>query len=155
MLEQIHVIDFKDKYAEDLKTLAHLALEGVGIDYDKYSTVGEGLDPDYIKRVYTGRSKFWLAVKGDRLVGCVGLNEVEDEPKTAELKRMFVMPNLQRMGIGKDLLGTLVSFARNNGYERIVLGTDRQMEKAHRFYEKRMASRRRANTAWSCIMKWL
>lgn len=54
-------------------------------------------------------------------VGCVALRELN--PGLAEVKRMFVLPDYQGNGIGRQLLETLIQLARSRRYRRLYLDT--------------------------------
>lgn len=53
---------------------------------------------------------FWLAIDdNNRVIGCIGIQICED---TAEVKRLFILPNLKRQGIGTKLLNALEDYAQ-------------------------------------------
>jgi putative acetyltransferase len=72
-------------------------------------------------------------------IACVAVRKISVE--IAELKRMFVQPQYQGMGIGKILLQKSLALARQCGYKKIRLDTLNYMQpaielyKAHGFYE--------------------
>lgn len=64
---------------------------------------------------------------GGAAVGCGGVCRFDDE--RAELKRMYVVPDVRGLGLGRRLLAELESEARALGYRAVVLETgDRQPE---------------------------
>ena len=67
-------------------------------------------------------------------VGCVAVRKIDDG--VAELKRMYVKPEFQRMGIGENLLKMSISFAREKGYKTIKLDTLNTMTPAMNLYAK-------------------
>lgn len=70
---------------------------------------------------------FLVARDGGRAVGCGGVCRFDET--RAELKRMYVAPEMRGRGIGRRLLVELEDAARRFGYAGIVLETgDRQPE---------------------------
>ena len=58
------------------------------------------------------------------------------DPKTGEVKRMFVSPRVRRRGVGPILLQALEAAARARGYERVVLDTHASLVEAARMYAR-------------------
>ncbi|MFA5061352.1 MAG: GNAT family N-acetyltransferase [Candidatus Pacearchaeota archaeon] len=77
----------------------------------------------------------FLVVEVDkRVVGTMALKKIDN--KTVRLKRMYVRKGYEGRGIAQKLLDNLVNFAREKGYEKMILSTYPIMENAHRFYKK-------------------
>lgn len=51
-----------------------------------------------------------------------------------EMKRMFVLDEFRKRGIGKKLVELLIAEAKRNGYQRMRLDTHPRMKAAHRLY---------------------
>jgi carbonic anhydrase len=64
--------------------------------------------------------------------GCVGVREFD--PGAAEVKRMYVRPEVRGRGYGRTLLGAACEAARALGYRRVRLDTVPSMESAIRLY---------------------
>jgi GNAT superfamily N-acetyltransferase len=62
---------------------------------------------------------FLLAYEHDRAVACGGLKTVG--PGIAELKRMYVVPEARRRGVGRALLRALEDKARSMGFATVRL----------------------------------
>jgi ribosomal protein S18 acetylase RimI-like enzyme len=75
----------------------------------------------------------FVAEDGSTVVGSVALRLVE--PGVAELKRMYVLPDRRRQGLGRALLARGLEWARDRGVRRIRLDTAEQMTAAQRLYE--------------------
>ena len=71
--------------------------------------------------------------------GCVAIRKTN--AATAELKRMYVKPSYQRMGIGQKLLEEAIALAKKYGYKKLRLDTLSNMtaainlNKQNGFYE--------------------
>jgi GNAT superfamily N-acetyltransferase len=83
----------------------------------------------------------WLAGVRGELAGCVGLRrlprpEEREDPKCAEIKRMYVREKFRGRGVAARLLEAVENFAREQGYARIYLDTASEMVAAARLYER-------------------
>ena len=65
-------------------------------------------------------------------IACVAIRKINTQ--TAELKRMFVRPGYQRLGIGKILLEKAIDLARSANYSCIRLDTLNYMTAAINLY---------------------
>lgn len=80
-----------------------------------------------------------LAYNGRNAIGCVAIRESDKD--TAELKRMFVLPEFRKQKIGKTLLEMIVDHAKKLHYVKIRLDTlpdmlaAQELYKSHGFYE--------------------
>ena len=75
---------------------------------------------------------FYLARLGGTPAGCVALQRFDES--TAEVKRMFVLEQARRRGVGRALLARLLDDARRAGYRRVRLGTIEAMTAAQQLY---------------------
>ncbi|WP_233268441.1 GNAT family N-acetyltransferase [Pantoea sp. BAV 3049] len=84
----------------------------------------------------SGSGDFWLALNGDRVVGCIGLKDIGN--RQAALRKMFVAEAWRGRdkGVANALLNTLLGHASQQKLSDIFLGTTSKFLAAHRFYEK-------------------
>ncbi len=73
-----------------------------------------------------------LAAEHERVLGCVGIRPHSDSE--AELKRLYVKPEHQGRGIGKQLFRQAMIRAEKTGYASIVLETLPSMRAAKTLY---------------------
>lgn len=81
----------------------------------------------------------WVAVRGQRVVGTVGVTlvaPVEPGPPLAELKKLYIHRTERGTGLAGALLDLVEGVARASGAGRIFLWSDTRFTRAHRFYEK-------------------
>jgi GNAT superfamily N-acetyltransferase len=78
------------------------------------------------------REAAWIAELGGERVGCVFC--VAKDETTAQLRILLVHPDSRRLGLGARLVDECVSFARQAGYERIVLWTNHPLVAARHIY---------------------
>ncbi len=77
---------------------------------------------------------FWVARDDtDHIVGFVGLKRVSEN--VGALKRMAIIKEYRRRGIGQRLGETLIDWAKDHDFEAIELGTS-VTEEAHDLYLK-------------------
>jgi GNAT superfamily N-acetyltransferase len=94
---------------------------------------------------------WWVAVSTDdnRIVGHVAVLPLsiaepsyyhelpeEERDQICDLRRMSVATDVQRAGVGRKLLSTLIDFAREKGYRQVHLTTLTSMDRACAFYER-------------------
>lgn len=72
-----------------------------------------------------------LAYDADRPVGTLRLRWMD--PKTAKIERVAVLPELRGTGIGRSMLESVESYAKQKGAKRLVLSAQWH---ARPFYEK-------------------
>lgn len=76
---------------------------------------------------------FVVLYDGPDPVACGGLRALAGQ--TAEIKRMYVVPERRRWGLGRLLLEELEDRAARRGYERIRLDTGPRQPRARAIYE--------------------
>ncbi len=92
-------------------------------------------DLDHLDAFYFANGGTCLGVfDGDTLAGTGALARLD--PHTAELRRMFLLPAYRGRGLGRTLAEALLSFARQAGYQRVRLATNRRLNASHRLYEQ-------------------
>lgn len=80
---------------------------------------------------------FWLAInENNRVIGSIGIKPCGD---VAEIKRLFVKPDLKRQGIGSKLLETLENYAKNHNIKvlELHLGDENHYWESRLFYKSR------------------
>ncbi|MCH2134773.1 MAG: GNAT family N-acetyltransferase [Phycisphaerales bacterium] len=119
----------------DIPTLRELFEADV---YDGHTRINDtGADIENLKAGYfddEGRSGFWVAEAPDRVVGMIGVQCVGDE--IAEIKRLRVLSEFRRRGIGASLLDHAVKFCRSRDYVKIVLDVRKERDPAIHLFEK-------------------
>jgi len=73
-----------------------------------------------------------LACEVEDAVGIACMQRIG--PDTAEIKRMYVDPSHRRGGLGRAMLGQLITEAQITGYERVRLDSADFMTAAHSMY---------------------
>ncbi len=79
---------------------------------------GPNLKP---QQIAPGLGTFVIARNGGRAVGCGALRKLDET--SAEVKRMYVAPEMRGQGVGKKILEHLEGVGRELGVRRLVLET--------------------------------
>ncbi|MEE6527341.1 hypothetical protein FKM82_028653 [Ascaphus truei] len=80
-------------------------------------------------------SHFWVAEAEENIVGTVAVKPSDDRGSELVLKRMSVRKDFRGLGIAKALSRQVISFARQGGYQSVVLNTLMVQHEAQRMYE--------------------
>ena len=86
------------------------------------------------EEVGPGRGEFLVAYQGEDAVGCGAFRRLDGE--TAEIKRMYVVPELRGRGIGRAVIEALERQARALGVARLVLETGVRQPQAIALYRR-------------------
>ena len=89
---------------------------------------------EFIRKLDVRRERCWIAEAQGRRVGCIFL--VARDASTAKLRLLLVEPDARGLGVGGTLVAECVRFARDSGYQKIVLWTQDNLGAARRIYSK-------------------
>lgn len=93
-------------------------------------------DMDDIEKNYFANGGTFLGMFDDGEMICTGaIRRLDDE--TCELKRLWLLQEYHRQGLGYRMLQELLSVARSTGYKRVRLQTDAEAQsRALEFYKQ-------------------
>ena len=93
-------------------------------------------DMDDFRRVYFEKDGIFLVITDEeRVIGTGAVLKIDQE--TCELKRFWLLFEYHGQGVGYRLMRELLAFARQKGYKRIRLETDRdEQSRAYAFYKR-------------------
>ena len=115
--------------SQDAKRLVAALDAGLAELYTPEQRFGPNLKAEHLG---DGRGTFLVARDGKRAVGCGAIRLLD--PKTAEVKRMYVEPDHRGKGIGRAVLDGLDAAARQLGARRLVLETGVHSKEALSLY---------------------
>lgn len=98
--------------------------------------------PEGFAKYFNPDSGLWLAEQdtssGKKVVGCIILRpiHVPGVERTAEVKRLYVLPEARGLRIADKLLEQLDQFAKEQGYEWVYLDTKDDLTAAIKFYRR-------------------
>jgi GNAT superfamily N-acetyltransferase len=77
-----------------------------------------------LAEIYAGRSAAFIGQREGEAIGCVAVKELDD--RTAVVQRLFVRPDGRGRGAARCLVTAAIRFAREAGYGRLVLDTNKE-----------------------------
>ena len=106
---------------------------GVDLCFQNFEAELAGLPGDYAGP----HGALLLAFVGNDLAGCCGMRPLTstDYPNACEMKRLFVRPPFQGLGLGRQLAEAMLDAARVAGYHHALLDTLSEMESARALYK--------------------
>jgi len=129
-MEKIIIVEFEEKYHDDLKRLSYEWLE-------KYLLV----EPEDIrilnnpKEVILDRGGYiFIAKYGEEVVGTVSLIRVDEN--AFELAKLAVTEKYQGLKIGKQLMEKCLCVGKQKGSKKIILYTNQKLISAIELYKK-------------------
>ena len=85
----------------------------------------------------TPRSIYFIAEKRGKVVGGGGIFPSAGLPdETCELVKMYLLPEVRSIGLGRRIIRECIAFAKKEGYQNIYLETMPELKKALSTYEK-------------------
>lgn len=85
----------------------------------------------------TERSAYFVVDDGNKILGGGGIYPTEGlPPDTAELAKVYLLPETRGKGYGKALINKCINYAKEAGYSKIYLESMPELSKAVSIYEK-------------------
>ncbi|MFY7651337.1 MAG: GNAT family N-acetyltransferase [Chitinophagaceae bacterium] len=106
---------------------------------NKPGTVYYDSSTDFLFELFTKtpNSQYFVALNNNELVGGAGIFPTPNLPAgTCELVKMYLLPHVRGIGLGKKLIATAIEWAKATGYNQIYLETMPELNKAVKVYEK-------------------
>lgn len=103
--------------------------------FDEYLVEIDGDEKDFFaqyNQIYI--DNVIVCYEDEIAVGCGAFKEYE--PTVAEIKRMFVLPEKRGKGIASTVLNALEIWAKENGFQDVILETSNQLTNAISLYQK-------------------
>lgn len=127
---KIEIISYKPEYANDFKELNIAWLK-------KYFWV-EPHDEEVLgkpqKYILDPGGNIFFIKDGDKIIGTVALMKMEDG--VFELTKMAVTPKYQGQQLGQKLMEHTIQYARDQGWKKLIIYSNRKLENAIYIYKK-------------------
>jgi carbonic anhydrase len=108
----------------------YAAWVGVDLSFQDFDRELAELPGDYVPQA----GVLLVARVDGRLAGCVAAHQWR--AGVCEMKRLFVRDGFRGSGCGRALVESVIAWARNAGYQRMLLDTLPAMEQAQRLYAR-------------------
>ncbi len=127
---EVNIINFKNEYE---KHFYDLNIEWLN-NFFEVEEYDHKILSNAKKYIIDKGGKIFFAVLGDKIIATVALMPTENE-LTCELTKMAVKPKYRNRGIGKKLLNKCIEFSNYNGYESIILYSNKKLKNAIHLYK--------------------
>jgi len=91
---------------------------------------------EFLDRFDEKRDGFWVAMKGEKVVGSIAIVGRDERSKGARLRWFIVAPEDQGSGIGNLLMNEAMEFCRRTRFKQVYLTTFDGLDQARHLYEK-------------------
>lgn len=127
---EVNIINFKNEYE---KHFYDLNIEWLN-NFFEVEEYDHKILSNAKKYIIDKGGKIFFAIIGDKIIATVALMPTENE-LIYELTKMAVKPKYRNKGIGKKLLNKCIEFSNYNGYESIILYSNRKLGNAIHLYK--------------------
>jgi putative acetyltransferase len=131
----IRKIQPKDNAA--LATIIRTTLEEFGANHPGTVYYDAATDALYELFSTTPGSVYFVAEHGEQVVGGGGVFPSAGlPPDTCELVKMYLLPTVRGIGLGRRIIEECIRFARETNYRNIYIETMPELQQAMKTYEK-------------------
>jgi len=140
------MIDIRQADKNDVSVISHIINETWKIAYKglipendmlKY-TDKENRENQISEDIEKGELVFFIASYNSNDCGIISYKKYDgdDIQDCAYIKQLYVLPDFQKMGVGKELMTYIDNRTKEQGYKRVRLNTLEDNSNARAFYEK-------------------
>lgn len=136
-LEEITIKRIEEKDNAAIADVIRKTLKEFGANHPGTVYYDDATDKLYDLFQSMPRSIYFIAEMDGKVVGGGGIFPSAGLPDdTCELVKMYLLPTVRGIGLGKKLIGQCIDFAREVCYKNIYLETMPELKQALKTYEK-------------------
>ncbi|HAL23916.1 MAG TPA: MarR family transcriptional regulator [Stenotrophomonas sp.] len=127
----------RDPQAGDMGWVVHKQAQLYANEYgwnSEFEALLAEIVASYLREFDPASHRCWIAEQRGNIIGSVFV--VRHDARTAKLRMLYVDAAARGLGIGRRLVDEAIGFARDAGYSRMVLWTNKALTDAVRLYEK-------------------
>ena len=126
----MEILEYVHDYKDNVNNLMHEIL----VEEYGFSQFSEEILNAQNEEYVLNNNKLWLAMENGEIVGTTGIVELPDNH--ALLKKVYVKETHRGKGIAQQLLDQCLVYAKQLGFDDIILVTYQRLERARAFYSK-------------------
>ncbi|MDQ6608772.1 MAG: GNAT family N-acetyltransferase, partial [Bacteroidota bacterium] len=135
--EQIRIRTIEEKDNAAIANVIRRTLEEFGANHPATVYFDSATDSLYQSFKNVPCSVYFIAEKDGEVVGGGGIFPSAGLPAdTCELVKMYLLPKVRGLGLGRTLIQQCIDFAKEAGYKNIYLETMPELRQALKTYEK-------------------
>lgn len=126
--------DWKESDRTAAASVIEKVLQEYGLSWD---ATGADKDVLTVESAYLEKNgEFWVVERQEQIVGTAAYYPVARGEKAVEIRKMYLLPEVRGMGLGKHLLSLLETKIAAKGFQEIWLETASVLKEAVILYEK-------------------
>lgn len=118
-----------------IKEIIQDSLKSFGLDIPGTAYFDPQLDDLHHYYQNLKHASYWVVEIENEVAGGIGIAPFNYQEKICELQKLYLNPQSQRLGIGKKLMETALTFAAQH-YSKCYLETQHELKTACILYEK-------------------
>ena len=125
-LVDLRIVPYEEKYKQSVFDFTDRCFQDLGKAFEPNGR------HSFYNEIESAFDSFWCLIAESQVIGTVALKKIDDS--TVELKALYLSNDFRGIGLGRRLMETAISFAKEKGFERVVLDSMSKYKDALRLY---------------------